>query len=116
MRYVLGVLIAGVLLVGAGLAAWKWGMPYYRARQELKAADEAEAHFKYAAAREHIIRAAKFWPNNGDVQLKAARMCRRADHPDLDEAKRYLEAARSILGPDATSFERQLLAVQDGEA
>jgi tetratricopeptide (TPR) repeat protein len=103
-----------LVLAGVAAAGWKWGYPYYQARRDLAAADESEAHFKYAAAREHIIRAAKFWPEDGEVQLKAARMCRRAGYPD--EAKDYLDAARKYLGQSAVSLEQQLLTVQNGEA
>ncbi len=113
-RYI-KVLFAIVLLAAvAAFAGWKWGLPYYQARQELKAADSFEAQFKYVAAHDHIVRAAKFWPRNGEVQLKAARMCRRAGFPD--EAKTYLDAARLLLGQPAVSLEQQLLAVQTGEA
>jgi len=113
-RHLKIALVSCLLLAVAAAAGWKWGRPYYQARLELKAADEAEAHYKYAAAREHIVRAAKYWRRDGDVQLKAAHMCRRAGFPD--EAKSYLDAARLLLGQPAVSLEQQLLAVQTSEA
>jgi Flp pilus assembly protein TadD len=112
-RYIVYAGFIIVLIAGAAVAGLRV-RHYNQARHELQAADDAEARFQYAAAREHILNAAKYWPKQGDVQLKAARMCRRA--LEFDEAKTYLDAARQLLGQDAVSFEQQLLLIQKGEA
>jgi tetratricopeptide (TPR) repeat protein len=113
MKFFKIAVTATLLLAGVAAGGW-WYYHHEKANRELKAAEDAEAHFQYESARNHIISAAKYWSDRGDVQLTAARLCRRACY--FDEAKTYLDAARGLLGQAPVSFEQQLLLAQRGVA
>jgi tetratricopeptide (TPR) repeat protein len=102
------------LLLAGGAAGWV----YYRhlVTRRIEAAEQELARFHYDAAWQHASRAAAWqWPERGDVHFLAARTGRRAGHPE--DAKKHLLAAEKLQGDtDEIRLEKQLLAVQMGEA
>src|SRR5262249_7175539 len=114
-RRLLVVALAGLLLAGIAAAGY-W--LYWRPHQGWTHFDAAQidlAHHRYESAYRHAVAAAEIWPRRGDVQLLAARACRRAERPD--EAKPHLDAARELLGEtEEVRMEQQRIPVQKGEA
>jgi tetratricopeptide (TPR) repeat protein len=111
-RRVLAVL-AALLAVAAGGG---YALHRHRVGQHLRAAELELARFHYESAWQHASRAARLnWPERSEVCFLAARTARRAGHPE--EAKVHLAAAEKLQGDtDEIRLEKQLLAVQMGEA
>lgn len=109
---ILGIAISVLAAVALG---FYFGVPYVHAVTYLKSADTNAAKFDYVTAADHIRKAAEFWPRNGDVRFKAARLSRHAGA--MDDARTHLDAGRELLGDtEDVRLEAQLQVAQRGEA
>jgi predicted Zn-dependent protease len=107
----LGLLLLGGLL---GLGGWQ-GVRYLRFRQARQAAQEAEARYDFAQARDRLGVCRELQPGDAGVRLEMARVARRAGL--LDEAEDHLNEYRDLVGkatPEGT-LERSMLLAQRGE-
>ena len=112
--WLLLLLISLVSLAIGGGGYWRWLRTH--AAHYVQATEADLARFRYDSAARNAHLAVQYtWPERGDILFLAARTVRRAG--DIDKAREYLSAAERLLGAtDEVRLEKQLLAVQRGDA
>jgi tetratricopeptide (TPR) repeat protein len=105
-------LVAVVVLLALAGGGLYLGLAYLRAWHHLRAAREALARDHNPEATEHLKECLRFWPDDPEVLVLAARAARRRG--DFADAEGYLN--RPSLGSDAAAvLERILLRAARGE-